>query len=160
MTVTQLAPPIDIKKRTAPLDLLDIYKIVKAIQRRCVGLPAVDPFRIAEKTVSGIYDGSTSKELDELSIQTAAGLTAEDPQYSRLAARMLSGYIDKEVITQGVFSFPDAIAVGYRQGLIGERLAKFVADNKRKLHLFIETCRTDRFKYFGLRTIYDRSIQT
>ncbi len=35
--------------------------------------------RVAIKTIAGVYDGSTTKELDSLSIRTAASLIAEEP---------------------------------------------------------------------------------
>ena len=78
---------------------------------RAVGgdLDDVDPLRVATKTISGLYDGATTAELDQLSIQTAAELIGEEPQYSRLAARLLAAYVDKEVRGQGVASFSQSI---------------------------------------------------
>ena len=43
----------------------------------------VDAMRVATKTISGLYDGATTRELDQLSIQTAAALIAEEPQYAQ-----------------------------------------------------------------------------
>ncbi len=51
--------------------------------------------RVALKTIAGLYDGAGTRELDELSIRTAAAFMAEEPEYSRLAARLLAGFIDK-----------------------------------------------------------------
>ena len=56
--------------------------------RCCVGLTDVDPMRVATRTISGLYDGATTRELDQLSIQTAAAHITEEPQYARLAARL------------------------------------------------------------------------
>ena len=39
--------------------------------------------RVATKTISGLYDGATTRELDQLSIQTAAALIVEEPQYAQ-----------------------------------------------------------------------------
>ena len=80
--------------------------------------------RVATKTISGLYDGATTAELDQLSIQTAAALIVEEPQYSRLAARLLATYIDKEVRNQEIHSFSQSIAAGQRLGLIDERVAE------------------------------------
>ena len=96
-------------------------------------LDEVDPLRVATKTISGLYDGATTAELDLLSIQTAAELTGEEPQYSRLAARLLAGYIDKEVRGQGIASFSQSVSLGHAEGLIGDQTATFVKDNARKL---------------------------
>ena len=70
--------------------------------------------RIAVKTIGGLYDGATTAELDELSIRTAAALIAEEPEYSRLAARLLATFIDKEVRNQDIHSFSQSVAAGRR----------------------------------------------
>jgi hypothetical protein len=72
--------------------------------------------RVATKTISGLYDGATTAELDRLSIQTAAEMTGEEPQYSRLAARLLAGYIGKEVRGQGIASFSQSVSLGHAEG--------------------------------------------
>src|SRR3546814_4703397 len=53
---------------------------------------------------------------------TAALLTAEEPEYSRLAARLLAGVIAKEVAGQEIRAFSQSIARGHEVGLINERL--------------------------------------
>ena len=97
-------------------------------------------------------------ELDRLSIQTAAGLIAEEPEYSRLAARLLATYIDKEVTNQDVHSFSQSIAAGYRHGLVAEGTVAFVTANARKLNAAAGEPVPDLFEYFGLRTVYDRYL--
>ena len=145
-------------KRNGSFEPVDINKIVRAISRCCGGLASVDAMRIATKTISGLYDGATTKELDKLSIQTAASLIFEEPEYSRLAARLLNGYVGKEVANQEIYSFSQSITFGIKEGLIGERVAKFVAENSRKLNDAIEESRNDLFEFFGLRTLYDRYL--
>ena len=86
-----------VRKRNGDFESVDLNKIVRAVGRSCQGLTQVDALRVATKTISGIYDGATTSELDKLSIQTAAALIVEEPEYSRLAARLLSTYVDKEV---------------------------------------------------------------
>ena len=80
-------------------------------------------------------------------------MIGEEPQYSRLAARLLAGYIEKEVRNQGVASFSQSIALGHAEGLIGDETAAFVKDNARKLDFAIDVDADHRFEYFGLRTI-------
>lgn len=147
-----------VRKRNGNFEPVDLNKIVRAVGRSCVGLTQVDPLRVATKTISGIYDGATTKELDKLSIQTAAALIVEEPEYSKLAARLLSTYIDKEVANQEIHSFSQSISTGQRVGLINERVSKFVAANSRKLNDAIETDRSQQFEFFGLRTVYDRYL--
>lgn len=147
-----------VKKRNGDLEPVDLDKIVKAVSRCCQGLRRVDVLRVATRTISGLYDGATTQELDELSIQTAAGLTAEEPEYAELAARLLSATIDKEVTGMDVHSFSQCINRCYQLGLMGDRLQRFVAENARKLNDAIEPDASFRFEYFGLRTVYDRYL--
>ena len=147
-----------VRKRNGDLMDVDVNKIVRAVDRCADDLAAVDPLRVATKTISGLYDGATTAELDRLSIQTAAELLAEEPEYSRLAARLLANYIDKEVRGQGIASFSQSIALGHAQGLIGDATATFVAAHARKLDHAIDESNDRRFEYFGLRTVYDRYL--
>jgi ribonucleoside-diphosphate reductase alpha chain len=147
-----------VRKRNGLFEPVDINKIVKAVARCCYNLPYVDTLRIATKTISGLYDGATTKELDKLSIQTAASLIFEEPEYSRLAARLLNQYIEKEVRNQEIHSFSQSIAFGVKEGLINDRVAQFVAENSRKLNDAVDHTRNDLFEFFGLRTLYDRYL--
>ena len=147
-----------VRKRNGGFEPVNLDKIVRAVGRCCLGLTAVDSMRVATRTISGLYDGATTKELDQLSIQTAAGLIVEEPQYARLAARLLSTFVDKEVRNQEIHSFSQSIAAGRRHGLINDRLAGFVLVNARKLNDAIDPNASDRFEYFGIRTLYDRYL--
>jgi ribonucleoside-diphosphate reductase alpha chain len=153
-----VASPMKVRKRNGSFEPVDVNKIVRAVGRSCTGLTQVDPLRVATRTISGLYDGATTRELDQLSIQTAAALTSEEPEYSRLAARLLTTYIEKEVAGQEIQSFSQSIAAGQRHGLIAERLATFVAENARKLNAAVEPALSDRLEYFGIRTVYDRYL--
>jgi len=123
-----------VTKRNGSTEPVDLNKIVRAVNRSCIGLPEVDAMRVATKTISGLYDGATTSELDRLSIQTAASLITEEPQYGRLAARLLAAYIAKEVGNQDIHAFSASIANGHRLGLVNARLATMVATNARKLN--------------------------
>jgi ribonucleoside-diphosphate reductase alpha chain len=153
-------PPTTMRvtKRNGSTETVDLDKIVRAVGRCCVGLDDVDAMRVATKTISGLYDGATTSELDRLSIQTAAALITEEPQYGRLAARLLATYIDKEVRNQEIHAFSQSIATGHRLGLVNARLAEVVARNARKLNDAIVPERDREFEYFGLRTVYDRYL--
>jgi ribonucleoside-diphosphate reductase alpha chain len=150
--------PMRVRKRSGELEAVDVNKIVRAVGRCAEGLSGVDPMRIATRTISGLVDGATSLELDELSIRTAAALISEEPNYSRLAARLLSTVIDKEVRNQDIHSFSQSIALGEAVGLISAATAAFVHAHRRKLNDAIRTENDRLFEFFGLRTVYDRYL--
>ncbi len=147
-----------VRKRNGDSEPVDVMKIVRAVERWCDDLAEVDPMAIATRTISGLYDGATTAELDRLSIQTAAEMTSSEPEYSRLAARLLSNYIDKEVRGQQIASFSQAVRLGHLEGLIGDETAAFVEANARKLDHAVDVSNDRRFEYFGLRTVYDRYL--
>ncbi|WP_036108797.1 ribonucleoside-diphosphate reductase subunit alpha [Lysobacter capsici] len=149
---------MSVTKRNGRREPVDLNKIVRAVTRSGENLYSIDPMRVATRTISGLYDGATTQELDELSIRTAALLTAEEPEYGRLAARLLAGVIEKEVAGIEIHAFSQSIQRGHELGLINERLVTFVQANARKLNDAIDRSLDAKFDYFGLRTLYDRYL--
>jgi len=158
-----LASPMRVRKRDGALEPIDLNKIVRAIGRASLNpdgtaLVGVDPMRVATRTISGLHDGATTMELDELSIRTAAALVSEEPSYSRLAGRLLGTFIQKEVFNQNIHSFSQSIDAGHAAGLINDETATLVSNHSYKLNEAIEHDRDQHFEYFGLRTVYDRYL--
>ena len=151
-------PRMRVRKRDGSLDAIDLNKIVARVERCADGLDAVDPMRVALRTISGLVDGSTTEELDHLAVRTAAALISEEPNYSRLAARLLGVIIDEEVARLGVGSFSESVAHGTAEGLIGATTSKFVAANAAELDAAIAPERNWNYEFFGLRTVYDRYL--
>ena len=153
-----LASTMRVRKRDGTLEPVDVNKIVRAVGRAARGLDRVDLIRVATRTISGLHDGATTMDLDELSIRTSAALVSEEPNYSRLAARLLATFIDKEVANQNIHSFSQSIAAGHDAGLIADDTAALVANHSYKLNDAIDTSSDYLFEYFGLRTVYDRYL--
>ncbi|AXI79378.1 ribonucleoside-diphosphate reductase subunit alpha [Peterkaempfera bronchialis] len=121
-------------------------------------LPQVDPGRVAAAALRGRHAGSDFAELRSLAVDAAAALIADDPQYSRLAARLLAREIADEAVGQGAVCFAASIEVGHREGLIGDATAAFVARHAAALDALIDPEGDDRFEYFGLRTVQSRYL--
>lgn len=147
-----------VKKRDGTLQPVDVTKIVNVVIACSSGLKEVDPMRVATKVISGLYDGASTKELDELCIQTASLLIGEEPSYSKLSARLLARYIDEEVANQNIRSFYDSVKKGFEVGIISKEKFEFIKDNKEALNIIVDATRTKKFEYFGLRTVYDRYL--
>jgi len=58
--------------------------------------------QITLKVISGLYQGVTTVELDNLAAETAATMTTKHPDYALLAARIAVSNLHKE--TKKVFS--------------------------------------------------------
>lgn len=147
-----------VRKRSGTLEPVDVNKIIQVVMNCATGLLSVDPLRVATKAISGLYDGASTKELDQLCISTASLLMGEEPEYSKLAARLLAKYIDEEVRTVGVHSFSESVRRGYESGLLNSQLYEFVMNHHERLDAAIDNNRTRLFEYFGLRTMYDRYL--
>ena len=158
LTPPPTATTMRVTKRNGASEAVDLNKIVRAVTRAAEGLHAVEPMRVATRTISGLYDGATTAELDELSIRTAALLTGEEPEYGRLAARLLASVIAKEVAGQEIHAFSQSVARGHEVGLVNDRLLGFVQANARKLNDALDVSLDRHFDYFGLRTLYDRYL--
>nr|WP_254909706.1 ribonucleoside-diphosphate reductase subunit alpha [Micromonospora sp. NBS 11-29] len=147
-----------VRKRDGDTEPVDVNRIVTAVERWVADLDEVDPLRVATRTISGLYDGASTAELDRLSIQTAAELIGEEPQYSKLAARLLAAYVDEEVRGQQVSSFSQSVRYAHGLGLIGDETAAFVSRHARTLDDAVDPAGDLRFEYFGLRTVADRYL--
>ncbi|WP_432586753.1 ribonucleoside-diphosphate reductase subunit alpha [Streptomyces sp. HD1123-B1] len=125
-------------------------------------LPATDPGKVAAAALRGRHPGSDEAELRTLATEAAAGLIAEEPEYSRLAARLLALAITEEAAGQGSVSFSSSVAVGHREGLIADSTAEFVTTHAARLDALVERALADgadkRFGYFGLRTLHSRYL--
>jgi hypothetical protein len=73
-SVVEESMTMRVKKRNGGFEPVDVNKIVRAVGRCAEGLKQVDTLRVATKTIGGLYEGATTKELDKLSINTAASL--------------------------------------------------------------------------------------
>ena len=147
-----------VRKRNGTLEPVDVNKIVNAVARASEGLHGVEPMIVSTRTIAALADGATTRELDELSIRTAAGLIVEEPNYSRLAARLLSTYIDKEVRNQNAPWFSESVSLGHSLGLISDEVLAFVGKHAPELNAAIDSQRDRNFEFFGIRTVYDRYL--
>ena len=118
-TSTQSTGPkvMRVKKRDNSYEPVNVNKIINVVLACSSGLNEVDPMRVATKVISGLYDGASTKELDRLCIRTASFLISEDPDYSKLSARLLIRYIREEVEMQGINNFLPLLKKLISQGL-------------------------------------------
>ncbi len=143
-------------KRNGTKEEVKIEKILHAVNRACRGLANVEAIEVAKRTINGLHDGSTTQELDELSISNAVMLMAEEPNYSKVAARMLSEGIRKEVGPD--VAFRDYIKIAAEQGLLGPNVIELAGMDYQTLEYAIRHERDDNFEYFGLKTVADRYL--
>jgi ribonucleoside-diphosphate reductase alpha chain len=118
----------------------------------------IDPGMVTKLTIEGLYDGVTTRELDMLAAETAASLTSQHPDYSRLAARICVDDLHRS--TKGVFT--DVIRdlreyidpeSGKHAPLISEEVFDIVMANAETLNNHIDYSRDNNYDYFGIKTL-------
>ncbi|MEV5344554.1 ribonucleoside-diphosphate reductase subunit alpha [Streptomyces achromogenes] len=136
--------------------------LLRTLSELTADLPDADPGRVAAAALRGRSARADEAELRELATEAAAGLIAEDPAYSKLAARLLTLAIRAEAASQGVTSFTGSVEVGHREGLVADRTAAFVRTHAGRLDALVDSAvaegADDRFGYFGLRTLHSRYL--
>ena len=143
-------------KRDGSREEVKIEKILHAVNRACRGIAGVEALDIAKRTISGLHDGSTTEELDNLSIATAVMLMAEEPNYSKVAARMLSESVRKEVGRD--MAFRDYLKRASEHGALSDSVLGIAMKDFQTIEYAIRHERDDLFEYFGLKTLVDRYL--
>ena len=135
-------------------------QITSRISKLCDGLDDrfVDPVRVAQKVIQGVYPGVSTAELDELAAQTAAYCATQHPDFSRLAARISVSNLHKQTPP----TFTEALTVfrtythpktGKPAPLIAEDVYEIAMANADRLNEAIVDQRDFEFDFFGFKTL-------
>ena len=134
--------------------------ILEKLTTLTVGLDSnwVDPAHLTKLTIEGLYDGVTTRELDQLAAETAASLASHHPDYSKLAARICVDDLHRstketfsEVITD-LREFVDPES-GAHAPLISPEVYEVIMANKDTLDSYIDYDRDFNYDYFGFKTL-------
>ena len=79
-----------LKRDGSTKEPVKLDKITARIKKQTYDLNQdyVDYMEVVKKTISGLHDGITTTELDNLAAETAASLSSVHPDYSFLASRI------------------------------------------------------------------------
>ena len=118
----------------------------------------VDPGHVTKLTIEGLYDGVTTRELDQLAAETAASLASQHPDYSRLAARICVDDLHrstKDTFTDVVTDLREYIdpESGKHAPLISEEVYGIIMENAEILNNHIDYSRDHNYDYFGFKTL-------
>ncbi|MDB2405035.1 ribonucleoside-diphosphate reductase subunit alpha [Alphaproteobacteria bacterium] len=134
-------------KRDGSHQFVSLDKITNRVSILSKGL-AINPIIIAQKAVAGLYDGITTKEIDNYLAETAAALTVEHPDYSSVAARIKANALHKETP-----DFGEATNILFKDGLLREEYYNKVKNNIKEIEKIIDYDRDYTFDYFALTTL-------
>jgi len=118
----------------------------------------IDPAHLTKLTIEGLYDGVSTRELDQLAAETAASLASHHPDYSRLAARICVDDLHrstKSLFTDVITDLRDYIDPESKKHapLISEEVFEIIMANADKLNNHIDYNRDYNYDYFGFKTL-------
>ncbi|MCF6361377.1 MAG: ribonucleoside-diphosphate reductase subunit alpha [Cyclobacteriaceae bacterium] len=147
-------------KRDGRHETVKFDKITARIEKLCYGLDSnyITPIDIAKKVISGIYDGVSTVELDNLAAETAASLTTSHPDYAKLAARVAISNLHKTTsksfsnTMKRLYTYIDP-KTGKNAPLISNEAYGVISKNAALLDSSIIYDRDFGYDYFGFRTL-------
>lgn len=147
-------------KRDGRRESVKFDKVTARIEKLSYGLDAayVQPVEVAKKVVSGIYDGVTTAELDNLAAETAASMTTKHPDYAILAARVAISNLHKNTLKsfsatmKRLYTYIDA-KTGENASLISKEVYEVIRQHASLLDSTIIYDRDYSYDYFGYKTL-------
>jgi ribonucleoside-diphosphate reductase alpha chain len=151
---------MNVVKRDGTVEQVKFDKISSRIRKQTYGLNEdyVDYFQVAQKVISGLYDGVTSSELDKLSAETAASMITTHPDYGKLAARITITSLYKDVakefstVAKELYEYINPVN-DEPAGLISDEVYAIIEKNATALNAMIVHDRDFNFDYFGYKTL-------
>ena len=91
---------MEVLKRDGSSEPVKLDKITARIKKQTYDLNPdhVDYMEVVKKTISGLHDGITTTELDNLAAETAASLSSIHPDYSLLGSRVAITRLYKNLV--------------------------------------------------------------
>ncbi|CAL9730855.1 ribonucleoside-diphosphate reductase large chain 2 [Monosporozyma unispora] len=147
-------------KRDGRKEPVRFDKITSRITRLCYGLDPerIDAVKVTQRIISGIYEGVTTAELDNLAAETAAYMTTIHPDYGTLAARLAISNLHKQTTKQFSQVISDLYhwvnpSTGKHAPMISKRVYDIVMEHKDLLNSTIVYDRDYAYNYFGFKTL-------
>ena len=159
---------INVVKRDGTREPFDANKINLALVAASEGLPdqISKVVQVASEVQLTLFDGITSEQLDEAVIHTALQNVKDDPDYDKIAARLLLKTIYKRVLGDYDTAlqlkklhekcFPAYLKEAVASGLLDPRMADSKVFDFKKLAAALEPAKDDLSKYLGVITNKNR----
>lgn len=161
-------PDIYVVKRDGKRELFDANKINLALVKASEGLPEqiAKVVQVASEVQLTLFDGITSEQLDEAVINATLQNVKDDPDYDKIAARLLLKTIYKQVLGSyesfdelkklHEIKFPKYIKEATELGLLDARMSDSKLFNLKKLAKVLDPSKDDLSKYLGVITNRNR----
>ncbi|MFC7342815.1 ribonucleoside-diphosphate reductase subunit alpha [Saccharopolyspora griseoalba] len=169
--MTETATPLAVRDPGAEPVPLDWDRVSAVVEQACRGLDDAHPEPVLAEVRRTVYDGISSAELAEALTLAARTLVEQEPNYSRVTARLLLDALRGEALSflagapqeadqQQMRAryrdyFADYVHRGVELGALDPELATF---DLERLGAAIEPDRDLAFDFLGLQTLHDRYL--
>ena len=171
----QRASELPLEQELTPINIVDSYgnsnaldrdKLHALVEEAVKDLDNVDSSQLLKITLASVYDGMSEKDLSLTLLMGARSLIDNEPNYSRVSARLLLQQLRSEALS--FFQLPLDVTQtdrgyatyfkAYIQGAVKHELldSQLLAYDLDKLASTLLPERDYQFEYLGLQTLYDR----
>jgi ribonucleoside-diphosphate reductase alpha chain len=159
---------ITVTKSDGTREPFNADKINQSIERACWGLENITSYvtQIASETQLTLYDGITTDELDQATINAALQNVQDDIRYDKIATRLLLKTVyrrvvgnyekdsEEELAEKHRKAFPEYVKTAVQSALLHEDMEKKF--DLEKLSRALDITRDEIFMYSGLSTFLHR----
>jgi ribonucleoside-diphosphate reductase alpha chain len=159
------SPSLRVRLPNGSLQPLDTEAFRESIAAACENLPFVAADEIFRDALSGLYDEIPQAEAETAAILAARARIESQPEYTFVAARLLSALIAQEILGEDlrdgsasspyVDRFERYVRLGTAAGRLDPALAEF---DLGRMSRALRPERDRQFAYMGLQTLYDRYL--
>ncbi|OOZ15111.1 ribonucleoside-diphosphate reductase subunit alpha [Solemya velum gill symbiont] len=148
---------------------IDHVRLTALVNEACKGLEDVDSQKIIDGTCRNLFDGVKEKDVGTTMVMTARTLIESEPNYSKVAARLLLDNMRREAL--GFLEMNTAIATqeemadvygDYFKSYLNKAIELELIDPRlnqydlEKITAALDATRDLQFTYLGLQTLFDR----
>ncbi|KRV46969.1 ribonucleotide-diphosphate reductase subunit alpha [Wenjunlia vitaminophila] len=162
--------PITVRGPSGPAPL-DEERLLRVVTEACAGLPDASPEPVLAEVRRNLYDQITAEELALALVMAARTQVEHEPQYSRVAARLLLDGLRAEAVTElsgqarqpdhrtMAAEYPRYFAAFVERGIAAELLDEELASfDLARLGAALRPERDLDFQFLGLKTLHDRYL--
>lgn len=147
-------------KRDGREEPVSFDKIQSRLEKLAHGL-SVNVASVAQKVISGIFNGVHTSALDTLAAETAAYMTTVHPDYDTFAGRICISNLHKNTtdnfaeLAQSMVDYQNA-SIGLPTPLLDSQLNMIIQNNADEIMNEMDYSRDYEFKYFSARTLINQ----
>ena len=146
-------------KRNGYRQQISFDKITQRISNLVSQLDIIDVevHKVSQATISRLYNGITTKEIDELSAKICASYTADNPEYSKLGGAICISNLQKKTknnfcqVVDLLWNHVDEN--GNPQPIVNKDLLQVMKGHRKEINDKIDYSRDFKIDYFGFKTM-------